>query len=125
MADTGTKDPDAIEREVKRTQDEIGDTVEELEERLDPRKMTRSLLGDEGTDNIKEAVDVARRNPIPVALIVVGVLWLFATSDSPPIRRTRERILGRGDSRLRSRSEEPSPIGPPPATGERYDRRNG
>lgn len=124
MADAGTRDPDTIEREVERTQDDIGDTVDQLEERLDPSNMAESLLGEDGRDNVKMAWDVARRNPLPVAMIVVGTVWLFATSDSPPIRRVRERLIGRGGRMdVRSRSEEPAPIGPPPETGGTYDRR--
>lgn len=126
MTDSSDRnDPDTIEREVERTQDAIGDTVEKIEEKLNPREIARSVLGDDGSDIAREALDVARHNPIPLALIAVGVIWLFATSDSQIVERLRDRILGRSgsDDRLRPRSEEPAPIGPPPETGEAYDRR--
>ena len=118
-----------IENEIRETQDEMGDTVEKLEAKLNPRDMAQSLMGEDGMDTAKEAFEVARRNPLPVALIAVGALWLFATSDAPMIRRVRERLTGgrmaRGKDRhgLIPRSEEPAPIGPPPPAGERFDRK--
>jgi hypothetical protein len=130
-ADSTDNRPDqaSIEDEVRRTQDEIGETVNKLEEKLSPREITRSALGDDGADVAREALDVARQSPIPVALIAVGIIWLLATSRSPMIRRITERITGSGrgsegtDAGLRQRSAEPAPIGPPPTTGESYDRR--
>lgn len=118
-----------IERDIDRTQDRMGDTVRKLEDKLNPRDMAESLMGEDGMDTAREALDVARRNPLPVALIAIGAVWLFATSDAPMIRDLRNRITGRGGSRrssgskLIARSQEPAPIGPPPARGERYDRR--
>lgn len=122
-------DEATLERDVKRTQDRMGDTVERIEEKLNPREVARSVMGDDGMDTAKEAFDVARRNPLPVALIAIGAVWLFATSDAPMIRRVRDRLTGGGSSSgkdrhgLIPRSDEPAPIGPPPATGEAYDRR--
>ena len=118
-------DPSAIANEVRRTQDEIGDTVGRLEEKMNPGDISREMLGDEGTEVAKEAFEVARTNPIPVAMIAVGLIWLIASSNSPAIRRFTDRISGRsgGGMDLRSRSEEPAPIGPPPPSGEAFDRR--
>lgn len=119
----------AIENEVRRTQDEMGETVNKLEKKLNPRDITRSALGDDGADIAKEALEVTRHNPVPVALIAIGVIWLLATSRSPMIRRITDRITGGRprsegtDPELRPRSAEPAPIGPPPTTGETYDRR--
>ena len=122
-------DEAAIEADVRRTQDEIGDTVEKLEEKMNPRDVTRSVIGDNNTDVAEEALELARTNPIPVAMIAIGAIWLLATSPSPAIRRIREAITGKGGSTdkmdLRPRSAEPAPIGPPPASGEAFDRRRG
>lgn len=127
MADNrnATRDPESIEAEVRRTQDEIGETVDRLEQKMNPRDVSRELLGEEGTDVAREAIEVTRTNPIPVALIAVGIIWLVASSNSPAIRRFTDRITGKrgGGMDLRPRSEEPAPIGPPPPTGETFDRR--
>ena len=132
MADNMTdtrRDEEAIEREIRRTQDELGETVDKLEEKLNPREIAREALGDEGTEVAKEALEVTRQNPIPVALIAVGLIWILATSRSPAINRLTDRITGRqrssdrGRSGLRPRSAEPAPIGPPPTSGDAFDRR--
>ncbi|HET7316444.1 MAG TPA: DUF3618 domain-containing protein [Sphingomicrobium sp.] len=132
MADKTTDNADAatLEREVRQTQDEMGDTVEKLEEKLNPKDITRSVMGKGGQDVANDALDVVRRNPIPVALIAVGAIWLFASSDAPMIRDLRRRVLGARGSEdedrngLIPRSEEPAPIGPPPKRGEALDRRS-
>lgn len=118
--------PDAIERDVRRTQDEIGDTVDKLEEKMNPREVSRSVIGDDGTELAEEALEVTRTNPIPVAMIAVGVIWLLASSGSPTIKRITDRITGKSGTAkgdLRPRSAEPAPIGPPPETGQAFDRR--
>ena len=132
MADNMTSnrpDEEAIERDVRRTQDEIGETVDKLEEKLNPRDLSREVMGDDGADAAKEALEVTRQNPIPVALIAVGLIWLLATTRSPTISRIIDRITGKtradgeGDMDLRPRSAEPAPIGPPAQSGDRFDRR--
>ena len=118
-------DEETIEREVRRTQDAIGETVGKLEDKMNPRDITRSVVGDEGVDVAKEALEVTRTNPIPVALIAVGVIWLLATSNSPQIKRITDRITGKRDTRredLRPRSAEPAPIGPSPPTQKAHGR---
>lgn len=131
MTDSTTRnnqDPDTIERDVRRTQDEIGKTVDKLEDKMNPRDISRSVLGDDGDKVAREALEVARQNPVPVALIAIGLLWLISTSRSPMIRRFADGLAGKRSSRakddfdLRPRSEEPAPIGPPP-TSDRFDRR--
>ena len=113
-----------IERDIERTQDEIGETVQKLEESLTPRQMARSVIGDENTDFAKEALELVRQNPIPAAMIAVGAIWLLATARTPGMRRMTDRVLGRSNTDgLRPRSEEPAPIGPPPETGRSFDRR--
>ncbi len=122
-----TADPATLEDEVERTQDAIGETVEKLEDRLSPDAM----LGENGEEIARDAFDIVRSNPIPVAMIAVGVIWLVATSNSPAVRRIRDRVTGRRDPALTGphdpemipRSEEPAPIGPPPETGTAFDRR--
>ncbi|MFN3388185.1 MAG: DUF3618 domain-containing protein [Allosphingosinicella sp.] len=120
MADDMTRDrisdEAALERDVRRTQDEIGETVQKLEEKMNPREIAREVMGDEGTDVAREALEVTRQNPIPVAMIAVGLIWILATSRSPMIARITDRITGRKSRgmNLRPRSAEPAPIGPSP-----------
>ena len=123
MADNMNQDQATLERDVVRTQDAMGDTVQKLEEKMNPRDITHSVLGDEGTDVAREALEVTRQNPIPVAMIAVGLIWLLATSRSPMITRLTDRFTGRrsssGPEPKRPPVEHPAPIGP--ATASRSD----
>jgi hypothetical protein len=123
-------DPATIERDVERTQDAMGDTVQKLEDKLNPRKMAQSLFSDDNADTAREAWDVVRQSPLPVAMIAAGTAWLLATSEAPMISRLRDELKSRfrsavGSGRSESASEirHPAPIGPPAATGEAFDRR--
>jgi len=117
-----------IERDIERTQDDMGETIQKLEESLNPHEIARSVMGDENADLAKEAWQVARQNPIPVAMIAVGAAWLLATSNSPAIRQLRDRFKpgrtsgDRASAGLRPRSAEPAPIGPSPTTESTRDR---
>jgi hypothetical protein len=125
--DTRTEEA-AIERDIERTQDEMGETVQKLEDSLNPREIARSVMGDDNADLAKQAWEVARENPIPVAMIAVGAVWLLATSNAPAIRQLRDRFRSgrtsgsRASAGLRPRSAEPAPIGPPPSTDPTLDR---
>jgi hypothetical protein len=113
-----------IERDIERTQDEMGATVQKLEGSLNPKDVARSVVGDEGVDFAKEAVELARQNPVPVAMIAVGAIWLLATARTPGMQRITDKLWSRRKSSgLRPRSAEPAPIGPPPTTRGDLDRR--
>jgi hypothetical protein len=88
---------DAIEEDIRNTQDQMGDTIEALEERLSPPQVARSVLGSDGGDILKDAIEITRRNPIPVALIAVGVIWLLADSRTGAARKL-SRLLSPPDA---------------------------
>lgn len=123
MADNRTDDPETIERDIERTQDSIGDTVDKIEEKLTPSNVTRSLLGEDGQEWVREGIRLARENPIPVAMIAIGAIWLLAGGKGSKLDSLRERLTHKGPDGLIPRSGEPAPIGPPPNHGEKYDRR--
>lgn len=124
MSDDRTNDADAIEQDVVRTQDEMGETLQKLEDQLTPKGIAQSVMGDRGTDTARELLDIVKQNPVPVGLIAIGTIWLLATARSPMIDRLKSSVTSRSDEfKLRPRSEEPAPIGPPPETGVEFDRR--
>jgi len=130
MAAEEINDPETIQRDVERTQDAMGDTVQKLEDKLSPRKFAQSLFSDEHAGTAQDAWDVVRQSPLPVAMIAGGVAWLFATSEAPMISRLRDELKSRfKDAVSSSGSGTPSAAygsasaGPPPATAETYDRR--
>lgn len=123
-ADTHT-DAAGIEDDVRRTQDEIGETVGKLEEQLNPRGILDSFMGQDTAANAREVWGVARENPVPVALIAVGAVWLLATSETPTIRDIRERLIAKFGGSSGSAGGRPGTSGPPPETGGQFDRRSG
>jgi hypothetical protein len=83
ISTTGTdRDPDAIERDIRETQNDISDTVEQLQRRLNPRTILDSLIGDEQQSS-QRLLSAARDNPVAVALIGAGALWLASGRGMP------------------------------------------
>ncbi|MBV9858715.1 MAG: DUF3618 domain-containing protein [Alphaproteobacteria bacterium] len=84
-ADASDKSPAEIEQEIGRTRGELGRTLDALE-----RKLAARHLVEKGIDMIKESMGgnealnrglgLVRANPIPVALIGLGVTWLLASN---------------------------------------------
>src|SRR5689334_15745088 len=89
------KSPEAIEADIARTRASLTDTLDALERTLAPRH-----LMEKGVDMFKDAMDgnidsakigeVLRDNPIPLALIGVGLGWLLL-HNVPATRGTAHR----------------------------------
>lgn len=99
MPDSTRHNPEMIEQDIRRTQDEIGATVQQLEEQLTPASVARSAVGYDGIDLIQEVAALAKRNPVPVALIAVGAIWLLAKSEPGTFSRFGSRLNGGSRSR--------------------------
>jgi ElaB/YqjD/DUF883 family membrane-anchored ribosome-binding protein len=115
------KDPEQIRADIARTRAELGDTIDRLQERLNPRR-----LRDEAQDAVREAtigrakqmaekaghrargfrdvaMDTIRQNPIPAAMVALGLGWLivegpgrgrevrtYDVAYGPPVHRAEE-----------------------------------
>lgn len=95
---TPSDDPAAIERDIKEARSELGRTIDELQERLNPSTLkaqaTDAVKGatvgraEEFADSAKETakgvgtqmMQTMRDNPIPTALTGVGLFWLWRKS---------------------------------------------
>ncbi|MGB3739768.1 MAG: DUF3618 domain-containing protein [Pontixanthobacter sp.] len=86
MATYNQDDPDAIERDIKQTQREMSATVDQLSDQLTPRKMLDTVLNktELGDMDGNDMVDQAKRNPLAIALIGGGLLWLISDKDAKP-----------------------------------------
>jgi len=84
MTDMTTEDPAAIEREIRRTQDDMSRTVDKIGDRLSIKNVVNSLLdkADENNVDARMLLDGARRNPIALGLIAAGAIWLVSDKDS-------------------------------------------
>jgi hypothetical protein len=79
-----TADPEVIEQDIRRTQDEMSRTVDKIGDQLSIKNVFNALL-DKADDNNVDArylLDGARRNPIALGLIAAGAIWLVSDKDS-------------------------------------------
>ncbi len=95
LVDENTDDPDAIRDDIEETRSQLGDTIDAIQEKLSPQRITRQV-----TDSVREATigkaeefmsdmsqraqglgaslgETLRENWVPAALIGVGVGWLL------------------------------------------------
>lgn len=99
-----TRDPAEIERDIKRTQQDMSRTVDKIGDQLTMRNLFNALLekADDNDVDARMLVDGARRNPIALGLIAAGAIWLVSDKDSKfPTMKGKgdgEGWLGRGES---------------------------
>lgn len=84
MASDTIEDPAEIEREIRRTQDDMSSTVDKIGDQLSIKNMFNALLekADESDINARMIVDGARRNPVALGLIAAGTIWLLSDHDA-------------------------------------------
>ena len=82
--DTATQDPAAIEQDIRRTQEDMSRTVDQIGTQLTFRNVVDSLLdrADQNNVDTQYLIDGARRNPIALGLIAAGAIWLVSDKDS-------------------------------------------
>jgi ElaB/YqjD/DUF883 family membrane-anchored ribosome-binding protein len=74
-----TKTPAELEREVEDARGRIDQTVEQLKDKMQPRELfdeATRVMGGASNKVLTTAVEQLRENPIPIALIGLGVAWL-------------------------------------------------
>jgi hypothetical protein len=81
---TDTRDPAEIEREIRSTQAEMSRTADQIGDQLTPKNLLNSLLdkADQNGVDARYLLDGARRNPIALAMIALGGIWLVSESDA-------------------------------------------
>lgn len=84
MHTNGTRSPDEIQADIERTRSELQDTLSAIEQRMTP-----SQLIDQGVDYLRHSGareyisnlgESAKQEPIPLALVGVGLAWLMLSS---------------------------------------------
>ena len=99
MADTMNQDdPAAIERDIRRTQEDMSRTVDQIGDQLTPKKLFNALLdkADEKGVDTDFLIDGARRNPMALGLIAAGAIWLVSDKDSKFPSLPRGKSTGGG-----------------------------
>ena len=88
--------PAAIEREIERTRDRMSTNLEELSDRLDPRRLkrqARDALAGRALDALTVALHGVVRNPLPVTAVTLAALSML-------VRRHQRRGAARRLSRV-------------------------
>lgn len=86
MSANHTQSPDEMMRETERTRDGIERNLEELERRLSPDEMLDQVgqavapARDGAVQFARNLGDVVRENPIPAAMVGIGLGWLLISS---------------------------------------------
>lgn len=106
MPANDTRNPDEIEQEIRATQREMSDTVNQIEAQLTPRNLLNSLLdkADASGVDTRTLLDTARRNPLALGMIAIGGLWLVSDSDARP-SALKPNLGGGSRSRSHSRAD--------------------
>lgn len=90
MADTDLgkegRTPEEIERELEQTRSEISRTIEAIQYKITPGQLANDAYGylrDNSGDFAKNLGTAAKNNPVPVALIGLGLAWLMMGGGTP------------------------------------------
>ncbi|MGL5839868.1 MAG: DUF3618 domain-containing protein [Sphingorhabdus sp.] len=77
-------DPAEIEREIRRTQDNMSSTIDRIGDQLTVKNLFNAVLdkADENNVDARMLLDGARRNPIALGLIAIGAIWLVSEKDA-------------------------------------------
>jgi hypothetical protein len=79
----GSRRPHEIQAEIERTRREMDGTLNAIEHRLTPGQLydqgMHYLRNSGGTEFVTNLGNQAKRNPMPVALVGIGLAWLMAT----------------------------------------------
>jgi hypothetical protein len=77
------KDTDKIEADLARTRARMDSRLDQLQDHLTPKQMVNDAFayfrGGDGSDFTNDLVTRVKANPLPVALVGVGVAWLMAS----------------------------------------------
>ncbi|MFC7515997.1 DUF3618 domain-containing protein [Herbaspirillum sp. GCM10030257] len=110
MKDTDNRSPEEIESDIERTRADFSSTVDAIQRKLSPSEMMDQAV-DYALSTTPGAfganlVNSVRDNPIPVALIGVGIAWLMAAGRQqtssysyPRSRRAMRRSVYSPDAR--------------------------
>lgn len=101
MRHNGERRPEEIQAQIARTRGDMDATLNAIEQRLTPGQMVdqgidylRNSGANEFVSNLGGSV---KNNPLPVALVGIGIAWLMATGNrKPPYAYTQSESSGPG-----------------------------
>ena len=82
-----TKSSEEAEREVEASRSELNRTMEALKDRMTPGQLfdeAMRMSGGAGQQIMAKFLDQAKANPMPLAVMGVGLAWLMTSNNRPP-----------------------------------------
>ena len=82
---SGHESTDDLRRDIERTQREMSRTIDEIQHRLSPNYMmqrTKESMKEAGVNASRSFIDKVRDNPIPAAMVGIGMWLLMRDNDS-------------------------------------------
>lgn len=96
-----TRSPAETEQEIAQTRGEIALTLDALRRKLAVRQLVEEgfdmiISSSSGREALNRGLEAVRANPVPVAVIGIGVAWLIAANSIPEERfaQARDKISG-------------------------------
>lgn len=86
-----TKTAEDVEREVEASRGNLDRTVEALKGKMTPGQLfdeAAHAMGGAGQEMFSKFVDQAKENPMPLAVMGLGLAWLMSTSNKGGARPT-------------------------------------
>lgn len=112
MSDTSEgKSAAELQREVEAQRHRVEDTIDQLQEKLSPGQLVDELMNYGkvgGGEFLSGLASTAQKNPLPVALLGISLVWLMAkpngssTSHQKTDREWDQRLSGNGENRYAS-----------------------
>jgi hypothetical protein len=82
--DPGSKSSHEVQREVQQSRADVEETLEAIQERLSPGQVFEQVVdymrSSNGSDFLRNLGSVVRDNPVPIALVGTGLVWLMLSS---------------------------------------------
>ena len=82
--DPGSKSPQDVQQEVQRSRAAVEETLEAIQEKLSPGQVFEQVVdymrSSNGSDFVRNLGTMIRDNPVPVALVGTGLVWLMLSS---------------------------------------------
>lgn len=109
------KSPEEIQREIHETQRRLGDTLDAIQQKLTPQRLTDQVMHMFSNKNHSDGdghgtVDAVRDNALPLAMIGLGIGWLMWSATgyegADRIARTGRRQFNRARDWTESRVED-------------------
>lgn len=121
-----TQDINDLERDIEETRARLDLTIDRLQDRLSVSGIVDDMLGTVRANQygslVDHALEVIRRNPVPVMLVATGVGWLIYRMGAKPSRPNGAHQLAYDDAEMpvvdRRRPRTYEPVTTPLPVGE-------